>query len=115
VDNKAYSNWNWSAGKDATASFSTNCGTTSVPDNGDLAAVQIFPNPAVNDFTIDLGSHYEKVQVTILDITGKVVYTTRASDTQEVEVDTKDFTAGIYMVQIQAGDSIGSKILVVEK
>ena len=115
VDNVAYSNWNWSEGKDATASFSTNCGTTSVPDNRNLADVQIFPNPAVNHVTIDLGSNTKKVQVTIADIAGKVVYTTIATDTQEIEVDTKDFMAGIYLVQIQAGEFIGTKKLVVEK
>jgi hypothetical protein len=115
VDNLAYSYANWNANKDANASFRTLCGTTSVPDHGNLATVQIFPNPAVNHFTIDIGSHNQKVQVTILDITGKVIYTTRVADTQEVEVDTKDFAEGIYVVQIQTGDFIGTKKLVVEK
>ncbi|MGB3078259.1 MAG: T9SS type A sorting domain-containing protein [Saprospiraceae bacterium] len=115
VDNVAYSNANWRANKDANASFRTLCGTTSVPDNGNLATVQIFPNPAVNHLNIDLGSHNQKVQITILDITGKVIYTTRAADTQEIEVDTKDFAEGIYVVQIQSGDFIGTKKLVVEK
>jgi hypothetical protein len=46
VDNVAYSNANWSANKDAGASFSTNCGVTSVTEIDKSATVEIFPNPA---------------------------------------------------------------------
>jgi hypothetical protein len=115
VDNVAYSNWNWSAGKDATASFSTNCGTTSVPDNRNLSDVQIFPNPAVNHFTIDLGSNTKKVQVTIADIAGKVVYTTIATDTQRLELTTNDFAKGIYVVQIQTAEFLDTRTIIVDK
>jgi len=115
VDNVAYSNANWNDGKDATASFSTNCGASSVPDIGNLANVQIFPNPAVNHLTIDLGSNNQKVEVTITDITGKIIYTTTARETQKLEVNTNDFAEGIYVVRIQAADFIGTKKLVVEK
>ncbi len=115
VDNVPYSYANWSAGKDANASFHLQCGTTAVPDNGNLATVQIFPNPAVNHLTIDLGINSKEVQVTIADISGKVVYTTTATDTQKVDVNTNDFVEGIYVVLIQATDFIAAKKLVVEK
>ena len=65
--------------------------------------------------TIDLGSDNKKIQGTIADITGKVIYTTIATDTQKVEVNTIDFAEGIYIVQIQAGEFIGTKKLVVVK
>jgi hypothetical protein len=115
VDNVAYSNANWSLYIDPTASFSTNCGASSVPDIGNLANVQIFPNPAVIHLTIDLGSNNQKVEVTITDITGKIIYTTTARETQKLEVNTNDFAEGIYVVRIQAADFIGTKKLVVEK
>jgi hypothetical protein len=115
VDNVGYSNFNWSAGKDATASFSTNCGATSLPEIGNIANVQIFPNPANNHLTINLPNAKEKVNVTITDITGKIIYTITASDTQKVEVNTQDFAAGIYVVQIQSADFIATKKLVIEK
>ncbi len=115
VDNVAYSNANWSAGKDAHASFNTHCGTTSVLDDENAAAVHIFPNPAMDYLTIDFSSTIEDVNVTIADMTGKAVYTTRAADTQKVDVNTGDFAVGFYIVQIQAGDFLGTKKLVVQK
>jgi hypothetical protein len=115
VDNVAYSNANWSSGKDANARFNTHCGATSVVDDGNLATVQIFPNPAGNHLTIDLGSYSKKVQVTIADLTGKVMYTTISTDTQSVEVNTNDFAGGIYIVRIQAADFMETRTIVVEK
>lgn len=115
VDNVAYSNSNWSAGKDATASFSTNCGTTAVADIGNLANVQIAPNPATNHLTIALGSNNQKVEVTITDITGKIIYTTTLTETDKLEVDTNEFATGIYVVKVQAAGFIGTKKLIVEK
>ena len=80
-------------------------------DNGIL----LFPNPATNHFTIALRSTNKKVEVTITDISGKIIYSTIERETQTIEVNTKDFTAGIYVVQIQAADFIAMKKLVIEK
>jgi Leucine-rich repeat (LRR) protein len=105
--------------KDTVASYSTNCGVTSVPDINNLSTMQIFPNPATNHFNIALGSSNQKVEVSITDITGKIVYATTESDPdsyreQKVEVNTQDFAAGIYLVQTQTADFIAKKKLVIE-
>jgi hypothetical protein len=115
VDNVAYSNSNWSAGKDATASFSTNCGVTAVSSIDKAATINLFPNPANNHLSIELGSIHPKVDVTITDITGKIIYSTSATNTEKIEVNAKDFAAGVYLVQIQSADFIATKKLVVEK
>ncbi|MBL0340053.1 MAG: SBBP repeat-containing protein [Bacteroidetes bacterium] len=80
-----------------------------------ISLFQLFPNPATNTFTIALSSISKKVHVTIADITGKVIYSTTASEIQQVEVNTNDFAAGVYVVQIQTGDFIATKKLVIEK
>jgi len=89
--------------------------TTGVIENSFASSINLFPNPADHHLTIDLGSNNKKVHVTITDITGKVIYTTIATDTQKVEVNTKDFAEGIYVVQIQTGEFIETKIFIVEK
>ena len=78
-------------------------------------AISIFPNPATNHLTIALGSNTKKVEVTIADITGKIIYSTTVSETQKIEVNTQDFAKGIYVVQIQSADFIATKKLVIEK
>jgi len=89
--------------------------TTSVIENAFASSITLFPNPADNHLTIDLGSHNEEVTVTIADITGKVVYTTLATDAQRIEVNTQDFAEGMYVVQIQSADFIATKLFIVGK
>ncbi len=99
--------------------------TSGIIENSFASSINLFPNPATNYLTIAFGSINKKVQVTITDITGKVIYTAIATDPdspssyrdreQKIEVNTNDFAEGIYTVQIQSADFIGTKKLVVEK
>lgn len=82
---------------------------------GEGLGVRLFPNPANNHLTIALPINNKKVDVTIADITGKVIYKTIASDTQIVEVNTQDFAVGIYVVHIQATDFTATRKFIVEK
>ncbi len=102
---------------------------TGIIENSFAASINLFPNPATNHLTIALGSNDKKVQVTIADLTGKVISiaigTTIATDPdspdsyrdqeQKVEVDTKDFAEGIYVAQIQTGEFIETKIFIIKK
>ena len=88
---------------------------TGIIENSFASSINLFPNPANNHLTIALGSNNQKVKVTIADITGKIIYSTTASETQKVEVNTKEFAEGIYVVQIQTADFFETKKLVVEK
>jgi len=88
---------------------------TGTVENSFASSINIFPNPAIDKLTIALASYNQKVEVTITDITGKIVYATTAGETQLIEVNTQDFSEGIYMVQIQAEGFIATKKLVIEK
>lgn len=88
---------------------------TGVNENSFSSSIHLFPNPASNNVTINLGTDTRSVHVSIADITGKIIYFTTASETQKLEVNTTDFTKGVYVVQIQTADFIGTKKLVIEK
>jgi hypothetical protein len=88
---------------------------TGITENTLASSINLYPNPATNHLTIDLPNVKEKVAVTIADISGKIIYSTTARETRKIEVNTKDFAEGIYVVQIQTADFIRSKKLVVEK
>jgi hypothetical protein len=62
-----------------------------------------------------LGSNNKKVKVAITDITGKIIYTTTANETNKIEVNTNEFAEEIYIVQIQAAGFIATKKLVIDK
>ena len=94
--------------------------TTGIKENSFASSIKLFPNPATDHLTIDLGSNNKKVEVIITDITGKIIYTTIARDPdnnreQKIEVNTNDFKEGVYFVQIQSAGFIGTKKLFVEK
>ena len=88
---------------------------TGINENSFASSINIYPNPASSHLNIDLGSNHRKVEVAITDITGKLIYTSIATDTQMVEVNTKDFAEGIYVVQIQAADCIETNKLIIAK
>ncbi len=69
-------------------------GTTIEPT--DLINLQVFPNPALDEFIIRSGSNIRNIIVS--DITGKVVYKETANHT-EVKIN-KPFESGIYILQI---------------
>ena len=88
---------------------------TGITENISASSISLYPNPATNHLTIELPNVKDKVEVTITDITGKIIYTTIAEETHKIEVNTQDFNEGIYFVQIQTAGFIGTKKLVVEE
>jgi hypothetical protein len=82
---------------------------------GERPGVRLYPNPVKNKLTIELPNSIKNVEVTIADITGKMIYATSETDTEKIDVNTEDFAAGIYVVQIQTADFIATRKLVVEK
>jgi hypothetical protein len=100
---------------------------TGIIENSFASSINLFPNPSNNHLTIALGSNNKNVvrkdsygEITITDITGKIIYTTTLTDLdsyreKKLEVNTNEFAAGIYVVKAQAAGFIGSKKLIVEK
>ena len=88
---------------------------TGIFENSFAASINIFPIPAGNHLSIALGSNSKNVEVAIADITGKIVYTTTAYETNKIEVNTNEFAEGIYIVQIQSGEFISTKKLIIKK
>jgi len=76
---------------------------------------QLFPNPANTTLNVDVALAREsKVQVAILDVTGKVVFT-QLYNLDEAQrraaVDVSALPAGVYMVQVKDGHSTGMQKL----
>ena len=88
-------------------------GTTSVENIKDEFSFNIYPNPA-NDFVtitnLPIGS-----TMRILDITGKVVYSSAITSEQTTTINTTDFINGIYLIRIENNGNIANRKLVVNK
>ncbi len=90
----------------------TTVNTTELPTQ---SRITLYPNPANNNLTIAFGKNTKKVVVTITDITGKLIYTTTASETEKMEVNANGFAEGVYIVKIQTGEGLEVKKLIIER
>jgi hypothetical protein len=88
---------------------------TGIIENSFASSICLFPNPATSHLTISTGTNNKKMDVTITDITGKIIYTTIEGGTQKIEVNTNDFAEGVYLVKVQSADFVATKQLVVAK
>jgi len=76
-------------------------------------AVNVYPNPA-NNF-VNLANIPNGSAVKIIDITGKVVYSSAITNEQTTTINTADFTNGIYLIRIDTNGSSANRKLIVNK
>jgi hypothetical protein len=84
-------------------------------DLSSISTMSLYPNPATDKFTVDLGNTTQKVDLTIFDLKGKIVYSATETDAQRLQVNTSSFEKGIYVVQIRAGEFAGTQRLIITK
>jgi hypothetical protein len=74
---------------------------------------RIFPNPGSIFLTIDVNLNFSNSQVSIIDLTGKILIKKPIS--RQLTISTKDFENGLYIVRIESeGFSSAQKILIVK-
>lgn len=75
--------------------------------------VNIFPNPAKDWFTVDLGETHNQIQVSVVSITGKKVAVYTESNVSQIKIPAQQLPAGMYLLEIAAdGKNSVSKIIV---
>ncbi|MEL6810654.1 MAG: S8 family serine peptidase [Bacteroidota bacterium] len=83
-------------------------------DNDIANSVVLYPNPASNEFTVNLGSAVDSdVQITVTNSLGQTVQTLTTSATQ-TSVDVSNLNTGIYFVSIKTDTQATTKKLLVK-
>jgi type IX secretion system substrate protein len=77
-----------------------------------LSAIELYPNPSADQFTLNLASLPEQNKLEITDLTGKIVYEKDNVLSTEI-VPCSNLNNGIYIVRLLADDQIVNKKLVV--
>jgi extracellular elastinolytic metalloproteinase len=89
---------------------------TGIADKANLAAyIQLSPNPTTGVATLVLPDQLDKAEVTITDITGKVVIseTAYADASQHITIDMSAYQNGLYLVKLTNGaTTFQSKLMV---
>ena len=83
----------------------TTCSTPSGISEQDAGAIEVFPNPATDQFTVNLRGTSQPANVTLEDPLGKVVYShiLPASSGNSFSVDCTGFSPGFYLLKVQSG------------
>lgn len=85
-----------------------------VAKNAANVNVNVFPNPVVGEATVEVNGAVAST-ITVVDLTGKVVYTTKASEgTSKVTFNTAHFAAGVYTVNVSTDKGAVTKKMVVK-
>jgi hypothetical protein len=80
--------------------------------SGSMIAAVLYPNPAGSELNIKSGSQMENIQ--ILDITGRVIYSSMNVNSQSFHLNISSFAKGIYYVRIHSGSATETGKLVKE-
>ncbi|MNR38197.1 hypothetical protein D3C85_1562770 [compost metagenome] len=85
-----------------------------VSENAANVHVNIFPNPVVGEAAIEVNGAVAST-ITVVDLTGKAVYTTTVSEgTSKVTFSTNGFAAGIYTVNVSTEKGTITKKMLVQ-
>jgi len=76
--------------------------TVGIVENTFDTELLVYPNPTNGKFSIDLGKVYNKTQITIMDLTGKLIESKIESQTQVLNLSIEQEPKGIYIITIQA-------------
>tara|TARA_R110002096_G_scaffold238027_3_gene429352 strand:+ start:45850 stop:48009 length:2160 start_codon:yes stop_codon:yes gene_type:complete len=66
-------------------------------------ALLVYPNPTNGNFSIDLGAVYQNAEISIRDISGKLIDSRTIAQSQVLNL-TLDQPAGIYIISVQAAN-----------
>lgn len=80
-----------------------------------ISTLRIFPNPANNYFDIELKNNTEKTaNIKVLNLQGKeYLNLVGASTDKRIRISTQNFTAGIYLIQINNQVDLKNKVVVI--
>ena len=85
--------------------------TLSIEENETKTDIQLFPNPATTEVNIHTNSVIDTI--TLFDVSGKQVLVIKPANTNDYKLNLKDFSKGLYFVQIQNQNStINQKLLI---
>ena len=75
----------------------------SIQQNTFGTALTVYPNPSFGLSKINLGTTYTAVSVRIVDILGKEISVTMHNNVDSIELDTSNYTSGMYFVKVVSG------------
>jgi len=86
---------------------------TSIAENNLVKKFNLFPNPTAGNFSIDLGTYYEKISLSIMDISGKLISKSLYYQSQRIDTSLRT-SAGLYVIHVSCDNIHGTLRLIKE-
>ncbi len=75
--------------------------------------INIFPNPSTGKFTIEIENSYSAIDVSVIDLSGRIIYNELFNNDNLKEIDLSGFAKGIYILQLNIDhEKLTTKILI---
>ena len=100
-------------GSDVTAGVSVELTTNLNIEEDELFSIGAYPNPANNTLTIPLKGYSGKGNLSILDVTGKIISTTTVNANNLISVDVTNIPNGNYIFDLYLEDGRTTKFNIV--
>jgi len=98
-----------------TATASGFVGTIGIQPEKNAPTINIYPNPAIDAFNLQLANFTNDVQVSVMDLVGKITYSkVLPAGTLGVSINTIGFAKGVYVVKITSGTHSLAKRVVIQ-
>jgi alpha/beta superfamily hydrolase len=97
-----------------TTNVTLSCSPVGISELEQQTLWSVYPNPATDKFTIQLDELKAQGKIEIFDLTGKLIYFQNING-KNTEINTKDFSVGIYFIKINQKDLITTKKVIIEK
>ncbi len=101
------------SGSCTTTSACVTITTAGIPSVSAMAAVQVFPNPVVDQLVVKSGSGLSDMTIQVMDMAGRVLLTVEQVGSEDVLIPTSTWASGAYLVKVNAAQ--GSKVFPVTK
>jgi len=79
-----------------------------------VSNVSVYPNPSAGVFTVEYDGNVSNVQLSILDLNGKVVYS-ETMNTNKTNIELNTIANGVYTVVLVSNDTVSTTKMVVTK
>ena len=99
---------------DATTTITVDLKDCTGIDEAAANDVSVYPNPSTGVFTIEVAGDVSNVQLSVLDLNGKTVYT-QATVTNKTDVDLNTIANGIYTVVLVSNDTVSATKMIIAK
>lgn len=97
------------------SSASAFIGVIGIEDELNPPTINLYPNPATEQFNIQLNNFHADVEITLIDLVGKTALNRHIPHgTELVSISTFGISRGVYLVKIECGNSLISRRIVIQ-